>query len=222
MLRKISIALIPVFLALLLNLPGEAFAGGIMGTVKVTGLRSPADVLVYIAKAPPAAIDLSGAKFVMDQRDLTFIPHVLHIPVGSTVQFPNNDKVAHNVFSLSRTKPFNFGSYGPGESKSVLFDQPGIVELRCDVHAEMAAYILVLENPYWAVTDDQGHFKIPDTAYLEQHGINGVKDLPPGSYVVKTWHEKLKSHRTTVEVPKEGEVSLELDLTRGAPGVLYK
>jgi len=221
-LQKLSAALFPVALVLLLNLPAQVFAGGITGAVKVTGLRSPANVLVYIAKAPPAAIDLTAAKFVMDQRDLTFTPHVLPVPVGSTVQFPNNDKVAHNVFSLSRTKAFNFGSYGPGESKSVLFDQPGIVELRCDVHAEMWAYILVLENPYWAVTDDKGHFKIPDTEYLEQHGIKGVKDLPPGSYVVKTWHEKLKTHRTSVEVPKEGEVSLELDLTRGTPGVLYK
>jgi plastocyanin len=207
---------------LLLYLPNRVFAGSITGTVNVKGLRSPANVLVYIAKAPSVDVDVSAAKSVMDQRDLTFIPHVLPILVGSAVQFPNNDKVAHNVFSLSRTKTFNFGSYGPGESKTVLFDKPGVVELRCDVHAEMSAYILVMRNPYWALTDDKGHFKIPDREYLEQHGVKGLKDLPPGSYVVKTWNEKLKTQEATVEVPRDGEVSLQLDLTRGAPSALYK
>jgi plastocyanin len=205
-----------------LCLPNGVFAGAITGTVDVRGLRSPANVLVYIPKAPPLSIDLSGAKFIMDQRNLSFIPHVLVVPVGATVQFPNNDQVAHNVFSLSRTKSFNFGSYGPGQSKTVLFDKPGVVELRCDVHAEMSAYILVMGNPYWALTDEKGHFKIPDSEYLAQHGIKGLKDLPAGSYVVKTWNEKLKTQEATVKVPKDGEVSLHLDLTRGAPSALYK
>ena len=209
-------------LVLVLSLPGPALAGTITGTVKVRGLPSPANVLVYVAKAPAVNLDLSGVKFTMDQRDLTFVPHVLPVLVGSNVQFPNDDKVAHNVFSLSRTKPFNLGSYGPGVSKTVLFDKAGVVELRCDVHAEMSAYILVMENPYWAVTDEKGQFKIPDQAYLAQHGIKGLKDLPPGTYVVKTWNEKLKTQEATVEVPKDGEVTLHLDLTRGAPSALYK
>ncbi len=220
--RKILTITFLVAPALLLYLPAEVFAGSITGTVNVRGLRSPADVLVYISKAPAVPVDLSGAKFIMDQRDLAFIPHVLAVPVGTTVQFPNNDKVAHNVFSLSRTKTFNLGSYGPGGSKTMLFDKPGVVELRCDVHAEMSAYILDMENPYWAVTDDKGHFKIPDQEYLAQHGIKGIKDLPPGRYVVKTWNEKLKTQEATVEVPKDGEVTLQLDLTRGAPSALYK
>jgi plastocyanin len=209
-------------LALLLSLQCPALAGTITGTVKVRGRPSPANVLVYVAKAPAVNVDVSEAKFIMDQRDLTFVPHVLPVLVGSNVQFPNDDKVAHNVFSLSRTKPFNLGSYGPGVSKTVLFDKAGVVELRCDVHAEMSAFILVMENPYWAVTDEKGQFKIPDRAYLAQHGIKGLKDLPPGTYVVKTWNEKLKTQETTVEVPKDGEVTLQLDLTRGAPSALYK
>jgi len=221
-LRKILTITFLFISVLLLYLPNRVFAGSITGTVNVKGLRSPANVLVYIAKAPSVDVDVSAAKSVMDQRDLTFIPHVLPILAGSAVQFPNNDKVAHNVFSLSRTKTFNFGSYGPGESKTVLFDKPGVVELRCDVHAEMSAYILVMRNPYWALTDDKGHFKIPDREYLEQHGVKGLKDLPPGSYVVKTWNEKLKTQEATVEVPRDGEVSLQLDLTRGAPSALYK
>jgi plastocyanin len=221
-LRKILTITFLFISVLLLYLPNRVFAGSITGTVNVKGLRSPANVLVYIAKAPSVDVDVSAAKSVMDQRDLTFIPHVLPLLAGSAVQFPNNDKVAHNVFSLSRTKTFNFGSYGPGESKTVLFDKPGVVELRCDVHAEMSAYILVMRNPYWALTDDKGHFKIPDREYLEQHGVKGLKDLPPGSYVVKTWNEKLKTQEATVEVPRDGEVSLQLDLTRGAPSALYK
>ena len=162
--------------------PANAFAGEITGSVKVKGLRTPANVLVYLAKAPPISIDLSNTKFVMNQLNLEFIPHILPVPVGSTVYFPNNDKMDHNVFSMSRTKKFNLGSYKPGESKTVVFDKPGIVEMRCDVHAEMAAYILVLKNPYFAVTDKTGQFKIPDSVYLKQVGLTGLNNLPSGKF----------------------------------------
>jgi plastocyanin len=210
-----------VFL-LVLCLPGQAMAGNITGTVKVKGLRSPDNILIYIVKAPSVHMDLSKVKFIMDQQNLTFVPHILPVPVGATVHFPNNDKVDHNIFSLSRTNKFNLGSYTPGESKTVRFDKPGIVELRCDVHAEMAAYIMVLKNPYFAVTDDQGRFEIPDSKHLEQNGIKEIKNLPPGKYVLKTWHEKLKSKKQAVIVPDNGDISIHLDLTRGTPGVLYK
>ena len=171
--------------------PANAFAGKIKGTVNVKGLRTPADIVVYLTKAPATDVDVSKAKFVMDQQNLAFIPHVLPIPVGSTVLFPNNDKVDHNVFSMSRTKEFNLGSYKPGESQPVVFDKPGIVEVRCDVHAEMAAYILVMNNPYFAVTDKLGNFEIPDAGYLQQVGLAGIADLPPGKYTVKTRHLSL-------------------------------
>jgi len=207
---------------LFLYLPGLAMAGKITGTVKVNGLRSPVDILVYLVKAPPVQEDLSKTKFIMDQQNLTFNPHILPIPVGASVDFPNNDKVDHNIFSLSRTKKFNLGSYKPGDSKAVLFDKPGIVELRCDVHAEMAAYIMVLKNPYFSVTDDQGRFEIPDSKHLEQNGIKGIKDLPAGNYVLKIWHEKLKTQKQPVTIPENGDVSVEITATRGTPGVLYK
>ena len=210
-----------VFLAFL-YLPGQASAGNIKGALKVKGLRTPENILVYLSKAPPATEDLSKAKFVMDQRNLEFVPQVLPILVGATVDFPNNDKVDHNVFSMSRTKKFNLGSYTAGESKSVVFDKPGIVELRCDVHAEMAAYILVMKNPYFAVTDKQGQFEIPDSSHLEQTGLTGGKDLAPGKYFIKSWHQKLKSQKQAVVVPENGDVTIQLDLTRGTPGVLYK
>jgi plastocyanin len=202
--------------------PSPVIAGNIKGAVKVKGLRTPENILVYLTKAPPVTEDLSKVKFIMDQRNLEFIPHVLPVLVGATVDFPNNDKVDHNVFSMSRTKEFNLGSYPAGESKSVVFDKPGIVELRCDVHAEMAAYILVLKNPYFAVTDKQGRFEIPDANALKQTGFTGVKDLAPGKYFVKTWHEKLKTQKKAVVVPDNGDVTIQLDLIRGTPGVLYK
>jgi plastocyanin len=197
-------------------------AGDIKGTVKAKGLRTPENILVYLTQAPPGAADLSKVKFIMDQRNLEFVPHVLPVLIGATVDFPNNDKVDHNVFSMSRTKKFNLGSYPAGESKSVVFDKPGIVELRCDVHAEMAAYILVMKNPYFAVTDKQGHFIIPASTHLKQIGLTGVKDLAPGKYFIKTWHEKLKTLRKAVVVPENGDVTIQLDLARGTPGVLYK
>lgn len=221
-LRTLLTVVLSFLVFMIFIFPANAFAGEITGTVKVKGLRTPADVLVYLSKAPPISMDLSATKFVMDQRNLEFIPHILPVPVGATVHFPNNDKVDHNVFSMSRAKKFNLGSYKPGESKTVKFDKPGIVEMRCDVHAEMAAYILILKNPYFAVTDKSGRFTIPDPAYLKQVGLSSVDELPAGKYSIKTWHEKLKNKKTAVVVPEHGTIDIQLNLTRGTPGVLYK
>jgi plastocyanin len=206
----------------LIYFPGLALAGKIKGTVKVKGLRSPANVLVYLTKAPSGSMDLSKTNFVMDQLNLEFRPHVLPVLVGSTVQFPNNDQVDHNIFSMSRTKKFNLGSYKPGDSKAVLFEKPGIVELRCDVHAEMAAYILVMNNPYFAVTDKNGNFRIPDASYLQQAGLEELADLATGKYFIKTWHEKLKTQKEAITITDDGDVTIQLNLKRGVPGVLYK
>jgi plastocyanin len=193
---------------LLMYFPARSLAGDITGTVKARGLRSPKNILVYLAKAPAASGDHDAADYVMDQRNLTFLPHILPIPVGATVTFPNHDKVDHNVFSLSRTKKFNLGSYKPGEGKKVKFDKPGIVELRCDVHAEMIAYIMVMKNPFYAITDVNGKFKIADA--------------PSGKILIRTWHEKLKNGKHKAVVPDKGEISVNLNLSRGTPGVLYK
>jgi plastocyanin len=203
-------------------LPGLALAGKIKGNVKVKGLRSPANILVYLTKAPSGSMDPSKTNFVMDQRNLEFIPHVMPILVGASVQFPNNDEVDHNIFSMSRTKKFNLGSYKPGDSKAVLFDKPGIVEVRCDVHAEMAAYILVMKNPYFAVTDKKGNFQIPDANYLKQAGLKDQADLATGKYFIKTWHEKLKTQKKAITISEDGDVTVQLNLKRGVPSVLYK
>ncbi|MEW5913538.1 MAG: methylamine utilization protein [Thermodesulfobacteriota bacterium] len=189
---------------------GPSWAGEITGQVKPQGLRSADNILVFVVQAPAAPVKKD---YVMDQRNLTFIPHVLPVPVGATVDFPNNDKVDHNVFSLSSAKKFNLGSYKPGHGVKVTFDKPGVVELRCDVHQEMRAYILVMKNPYWALTDRQGGFRIPGP---------GLPPLPAGSYLVKTWHEKLRSAAATAQVPASGAAQVTLSPQRGPAGVLYK
>jgi plastocyanin len=179
--------------------------------------------MVYVEKGPVPPGDFSKGHFVMDQKDLTFLPHILVIPVGSTVDFPNHDKVNHNVFSLSDTKKFNLGSYGPGVSKSVVFDKPGIVELRCDIHAEMIAYIMVLKTPYAAVTDARGQFRIPDLQWAESAGLPALPELPAGTYTVKIWQEKLRPVKEEITVPAHGAASAEIKAQRGPAGsVLYK
>ena len=220
--RKYFVIVLLFAFLILIYLPGLALAGKIKGKVKVKGLRSPANVLVYLTKAPSGSTDQSKTDFVMDQRNLEFRPHVLPVLVGATVQFPNNDEVDHNIFSMSRTKKFNLGSYKPGDSKAVLFDKPGIVELRCDVHAEMAAYILVMKNPYFAVTDKKGNFQIPDVNYLQQAGLEDLPDLAPGKYFIKSWHEKLKTQKESITITENVDVSVQINLKRGVPSVLYK
>ena len=219
--KFVKIIAVAAFL-FLFSPPVQSRAGKINGTVEAQGLRSPKNVLVYLAKGPSFPAGLTNPKFMMDQRNLTFIPHILPVLVGSTVDFPNNDKVNHNVFSLSRAKKFNLGSYKFGDKQTVRFDQPGIVEIRCDVHAEMIAYIMVLKTSFWSLTDEQGHFEIPDLNYLKQSGFQEINDLPAGNYVIKTWHEKLKTRKTPVAVPENGPVSVHLKITRGVPGILYK
>lgn len=222
--QKSSLAIIWTLAAAIVLLGlRPAAAGTITGRLHVLGLPSPAGIMVYIEKGPVPSGNYSSGHFVMDQKNLTFIPHILTIPVGSTVAFPNNDKVNHNVFSLSRTRKFNLGSYGPGMSKSVVFDKPGIVELRCDIHAEMIAYIMVLKNPYAAVTDDQGRFRIPDPAWARAAGLPALPDLPAGTYTVKIWQEKLRPVTTEVTIPAHGNVNIEIKAERGPAGsVLYK
>ncbi len=172
------------------NQAGSVLDGpNLTGKVKAQGLRKPEDILVYLTKTPDLASP-PETEFILDQNNLTFLPHVLVIPKGSTVSFPNNDKVDHNVFSLSRTKKFNFGSYKPGVSHKVVFDKPGIVELRCDLHAEMISYILVMKNSYFALTDKKGNF------------IMDLAGLAPGKYLLKTWHEKLKNSKISIELPR--------------------
>src|ERR1044071_8844559 len=115
--------------------------------------------VVYLASAPRGAFETSdGGHAVMDQRNESFVPHVLAITTGTTVDFPNSDRFYHNVFSLSKTRRFDLGRYAAGGSRSVTFDRPGIVRVFCDIHTHMSAFILVFSHPFFGLTDDQRRY----------------------------------------------------------------
>ena len=152
--------------------------------------------VVYLDPAPRAAFDAREEPHArLDQRDEQFEPHVLAIVAGTTVDFPNNDRTYHNVFSLSKTRSFDLGRYAAGRSKAIRFDQPGIVRVFCDIHSHMSAFILVFAHRYFAVTDDDGRYHIDN--------------VPPGSYSVVAWNEAMPSESGRVQVPDGGgEVEL--------------
>lgn len=214
--RHLKFTLIAIaFILLSVNL---TFAGAIKGAVTVKRLRSPEDVVIFIEKVGENKFEPPEESAILDQRNLIFIPHVMPILVGTKVDFPNNDNVQHNVFSPSKAKKFNLGTYGIGDTKSMIFDKPGVISLLCNVHAEMSSFILALKNPYFAVTDKEGKFSIPNDKVMEAAKVaKKYKDLPAGKYIVKTWHERLKTVTQEVTVPEKGEVQVELSLIRGAP-----
>lgn len=127
---------------------------------------------------------------IVDQWNVEFIPHVLPILKGSTVDFPNTDNVRHNVYSPvpipGTHRMLSLGTYDPGVIKTIRLDKPGEIELRCNVHKEMSAFIVVLDNPYFILTDKSGEFTIDN--------------IPPGKYTLKTWHEKYKPVSTEITV----------------------
>lgn len=149
--------------------------------------------VVYLESAPRGAFDdREPVKAQLDQRRETFVPSVLAIMAGTTVDFPNNDAIYHNVFSLSRTKRFDLGRYAQGRSKSVRFDRPGIVRVFCDIHSHMSAYILVFSHPYFATTDAEGRYRIDQ--------------IPGGTYTVITWHDGDIRDTRTLTIPGVGLV----------------
>jgi plastocyanin len=146
--------------------------------------------VVYLETAPVAAVERDDSHATMVQRNETFVPHVLAVTVGTTVDFPNVDRVYHNVFSLSRARPFDLGRYAAGSSKSIRFDRPGVVQVFCDIHSHMSAYILVFAHRFYAVTDDEGRYR-----------LDGV---PPGVHSVAMWYEGVVRDSRSVTVPDNG------------------
>ncbi len=153
------------------------------------------EAIVYVDQVPGTFAPPKENPF-MGQKGLVFKPHVMGVVKGSTVDFTNDDNVAHNVSSPhGSAKVFNLGLYGAGVTKTVTFDNLGEVPLLCSVHPEMSAFILVLQNPYFAVTDKAGNFEI--------------KDVPPGSYQLKVWNEKLQTGSQSVAVEAGKTASVE-------------
>ena len=129
--------------------------------------RAEANAVVWLeAPNPPKAP--AAERIVLDQRNLSFSPHVLVVRVGTVVDFPNNDRVFHNVFSFRDGKRFDLGMYPVGTVRQVRFDKPGLSRIFCNIHPQMAAYVVVVDTPYFAAADRNGAFsitKVPDATY---------------------------------------------------------
>jgi plastocyanin len=146
---------------------------------------NPPLAIVYLAGPFPRPAQVRPAQ--MAQLDLEFVPTLLAVQAGTRVEFPNQDDTYHNIFSYSAAKRFDLGRYRSDERPipSVLFDTPGLITLHCDIHEHMRALILVLDTPYFAITDAEGNFRL--------------EHLPPGRHVLKAWLDS----KTTLEHPLE-------------------
>jgi plastocyanin len=161
--------------------------------------RSSEGVVVYLqGRAPVASTALEPARIV--QRNRTILPHVTAIQVGTRVDFPNEDDVFHNLFSLSASHRFNLGRYPPGESQSEQFTRPGVVRLFCDIHSEMGGVILVLDTPYFTKADADGGFRIAG--------------VPPGEYTAIAWHELAGADSTRIVVRDGAETTVDFAFER--------
>src|SRR5438094_3704655 len=167
-----------------------------LGTPEARGVDDRLRSVVYLESAPRGAFETDeGGHAVMDQRNETFVPHLLAVTTGTTVDFPNSDKFYHNVFSLSKPARFDLGRYAAGHSKSRRFDQPGIVRVFCEIHSHMNAFILVFGHPFFAITDADGRYHIDN--------------VPPGTYNVVAWNEGDPTEPKSVTVPDGGSAELD-------------
>lgn len=157
--------------------------------------------VVYLEQASRGAFeDLAGARARINQINEQFVPRVLAMTTGTTVDFPNSDRIYHNVFSLSKPRTFDLGRYAAGTSRAVRFDRPGIVRVFCDIHSHMSAWILVFNHPFFATTDDDARYAIPN--------------VPPGSYSLVVWHETLRGETRRIVVPEDGG-AVDVDFSLG-------
>jgi plastocyanin len=188
--RTLMLRYAAMLLILYVVFAGTALAGEIKGNVTAQGMRSPEGIVVYVDSIAGKTFTPPKEHVVMDQKKMTFIPHVMAVLKGTAVDFLNSDSVGHNVYwpSVGGNKKLahNMGTWPQGVSKSFTFDDVGVAPLLCNVHPEMSAYIFVAPTPYFAVTNAQGEYTI--------------KDVPPGKYTLKTWSEQGKPVEQPVEV----------------------
>jgi len=204
-------------LAVVLLLAPPVAAGSIRGSVRVppapppetrfrpyagraSSLPSPArtprglvtDAVLYLEALPAGATPPAHASTPrLAQRDQAFEPRVVVVAAGGKVEFPNFDPIYHNVFSVSPAKRFDLGKYPRGQSRSVTFAKPGLVNVFCDIHADMAAFILVTPNPAWVRPDADGRYEL--------------SGLPPGRYHLHWWHPDFVAGDADVDVPARGD-----------------
>jgi plastocyanin len=178
-------------------------AGGVIeGTIKATGLASNEDAVVYIQQMP-GSFPAPAKPADIDQRSMRFTPHVLPIVVGTTVRFLNSDPTPHNVFSPDREK-YNLGTWPQGQTKDHAYAQctkaPCVYVQLCRVHPEMEGYVVVLQNPFFAVSGKDGRYKIDN--------------VPPGNYTLGVWHAKLKASPKPVTVDATKPAAVDFVLGR--------
>lgn len=146
------------------------------GMLRGGAAPDPRRAVVYLENAPATPVSpRAGVTLAIDQRNETFVPHVLAVTAGTEVEFPNSDATYHNVFSLSRAKRFDLGRYASGRSRKIRLEQTGVVRVFCDIHSHMNAFILVFAHPFFAVTDADGRF--------------AIDAVPPGDYRVAAWYD---------------------------------
>jgi plastocyanin len=181
-----------------------ALAGSVNGNIELVNSRDPevrkhknfAGVVVWLEPAAHAAASAdTHPPAVMAQKMKTFMPHVLAVMAGSSVEFPNFDPIFHNAFSSYSGQVFDVGLYPPGRSRLVTFKREGVVRVFCNIHSTMSAVIVVLKTPYFAVSDASGAF--------------AIRNVPPGEYRLHVYHERslqqtLIGVEQTVKVTAEG------------------
>jgi plastocyanin len=182
-----------------------ALSGTVVGTVRLLdkGGRVAKDhtsVVVYVdglkVETPPRTVELS-------MKDKAFVPGLAVVPVGSSVRFPNQDPIFHNVFSVSGENRFDLGLYKESGGKARTFELPGVVKVYCNIHPQMSATVVVRDNPYFTQAGRDGDFRL--------------EGIPAGRQRITAWHERARETQTVeVVVPEQGQVtaSLELDASR--------
>lgn len=156
---------------------GSLCGAAITGRIELRDTRTidASGIVVWLRPASGTAPARPG-KAVMEQRGKKFIPHVLAVQKGSSVDFPNYDPIFHNAFSNYSGQIFDVGLYKPGSTRTVTFSRPGVVRVFCNIHAKMSAVIVVVDTPYFATTDKKGNFRLDE--------------VPPGEYRLEVFHER--------------------------------
>lgn len=184
----------------------RAESGGhsLSGLVRLTGGSADAsDAVVYFVPDDPSlmpALDSGSQAAEIVTRDKTLSPTVMAVPRGTEVRFPNEDPILHNLFSVSSENPFDLGVYGPGESPSVRLEQPGVVNIYCNVHHDMHAHVLVLDTPWRSQADAQGRFDLDG--------------LPAGPGELHVWHRQSEHWSQALTLPLDGPLEISLPVTK--------
>jgi plastocyanin len=183
-------AKVTIAASITLALAGASWANEIKGKVSVQGIKSSENIAVYVDVTADKKFDPPKDHVVVDQKKMAFIPHVVAVQQGTTVDFLNSDTVGHNVYwpSISGNKKLshNLGTWPKDQKKPFQFNDLGTASLLCNVHPEMSGYVVVVPTPYFAVTDKDGSFEI--------------KNIPAGKYTLKTWSEDGKPTTQAVDV----------------------